>query len=209
MREPQHCKSAYWNDFVAGGLAVQLQLTRIFPPVSVESLSMGLKAWMAEGRLGSQRLCAEHPVSRCGGRAPAPSGWSLPLLWNWKLHKWVQSQSSTSSVHSSHTAQAASGRHGTAWWRAYGCSCSSLAVVRWPGCDLGLLMGRGRVQSVQQPVLVVVNGCQDEGSFSSLLFFFFLSYFNSTVSHECIYMHFIFFCGFAHDYYFKSSYLKV
>lgn len=40
------------------------------------SLSMGLKAWMAEGRLGSQ-----------SDRAPAPSPWTLPLLWNWKLHK--------------------------------------------------------------------------------------------------------------------------
>lgn len=45
------------------------------------SLSLGLKAWMAEGRLGSPRR------SQCGDGYSALSGWSLPLLWNWKLHK--------------------------------------------------------------------------------------------------------------------------
>ncbi|XP_073773922.1 1-phosphatidylinositol 4,5-bisphosphate phosphodiesterase epsilon-1 isoform X6 [Danio rerio] len=45
------------------------------------SLSLGLKAWMAEGRLGSPRR------SQCGDGVSALSGWSLPLLWNWKLHK--------------------------------------------------------------------------------------------------------------------------
>ncbi|XP_051523152.1 1-phosphatidylinositol 4,5-bisphosphate phosphodiesterase epsilon-1-like [Myxocyprinus asiaticus] len=51
------------------------------------SLSMGLKVWMAEERLGSQRQRVGNPVSQCGDRAQAPSTWSLPLLWNWKLHK--------------------------------------------------------------------------------------------------------------------------
>ncbi|XP_052426488.1 1-phosphatidylinositol 4,5-bisphosphate phosphodiesterase epsilon-1 isoform X12 [Carassius gibelio] len=40
------------------------------------SLSMEMKAWMAEGHSGSR-----------SDRTPAPSPWTLPLLRNWKLHK--------------------------------------------------------------------------------------------------------------------------
>lgn len=148
VQNQAHCE----NVPVGSATATNLNLPAC---VSSESLSMGLKAWMTEGRLGSQRVCV------CGGRTPAPSGWSLPLLWNWKLHKWVQCQSSISSVHLSHAAQ---------------------RLVR-------------KGSSVQQRT-------SDEGSLS--LLWFFLSYFNSTVSDECIYMHFIFFCGFAHYYYFES-----
>ncbi|XP_036428049.1 1-phosphatidylinositol 4,5-bisphosphate phosphodiesterase epsilon-1 isoform X3 [Colossoma macropomum] len=55
----------------------------VFEATQRSLLSVGLKTWVAEGRLCSQRRSVKgHPDD-----SGVSSNWTFPLLWNWKLHK--------------------------------------------------------------------------------------------------------------------------